>query len=195
MNIDELTKPENILHISLNIDKSIFENIFSKMEFLGAYEYILGAFKRHNIQTINISMNDIRYFSNEYGHEKNLRRKRNMAPASPQHEEFMKQFTEITERFEPTLKYKTDKIDILTEPEILKAITSSKKNIVMISGFTTDVEILITANILYHSGFIPVVISDATSTYSERMFFTALEFISMSGEVIDSRDLIKIWEY
>lgn len=195
MNIENLTNPENILHISLNINKSTFEDVFSKMEFLGAYEYILSAFKRYNIPTISISMEDMDYLFREYGAEKHLRRKRNMAPVSPQHAEFIKQFSEITDLYIPALRFKTNKIDILTDPDIFKAINSANRKIIMISGFTTDLEILITTAILFNSGFIPVVISDATSTYSERMFFTALEFISMTAEVIDSRDLIKKWEY
>ena len=195
MNIENLTNPENILHISLNVNKSIFEDVFSKMEFIGAYEYILSAFKRYNIPTMNIAIENMDILSKEYGAEKHNRRKRNMAPVSPQHEMFLKQFSEITDHYEPDLKFKTNKIDILTEPEIFDAIKSTGRKIIMISGFTTDIEILITTAILYNSGFIPVVISDATSTYSERMFFTALEFISMTGEVIDSRDLIKKWEY
>ncbi|WP_276968497.1 hypothetical protein [Metallibacterium scheffleri] len=113
MNIENLTNPENILHISLNVNKSIFKDVFSKMEFIGAYEYILSAFKRYNIPTMNIAIENMDHLSKEYGAEKHNRRKRNMAPVSPQHEMFLKQFSEITDHYEPDLRFKTNKIDIL----------------------------------------------------------------------------------
>ena len=67
------------------------------------------------------------------------------------------------------------------------------KTTVMIAGFYTEVDVFITAAEALMHDFYSVVISDATSTFSERVFFQSLDMISQVVEVIDTRDLEKIW--
>ena len=193
--MEEIISPEKILHLSLNIKGTIFENVFSKMEFLGAYEYIMEQFQNLMIPTLSVSITPNNFYSSRYRDEKDQRRLKNVAPRGPQHDEFMGKFYSLVKKFPPISSFERNCIDIMTDIDISNAIRQSGKKVIVLSGFTTDSEIMINSSLLHYNGFIPVVISDATSTFSERMFFTALEFISLSGEVIDSRDLMKIWGY
>jgi nicotinamidase-related amidase len=60
-------------------------------------------------------------------------------------------------------------------------------------GFHTETAILRSALSGLDHGIMPIVVSDAVSSYSERIYYEALDIISQSTEIIDSRDLMKRW--
>ncbi|MHB8360915.1 MAG: isochorismatase family protein [Thermoplasmataceae archaeon] len=194
MDIEKVTNAEDIINIAINIEKTKFKSIFSKMEFLGAYEYLMENFKKYKIPTIFVDIDLRKFDDTEYGMEKEYRRNKSMAPVGPFEDEFMKKFTILSERYNGGKNLTVNSINIFDNSVIEKEMQKNEKKVIMLTGFNTDREILINSSLVFFKGFIPVVVSDATSTYSERMFFNSLEFISMYGEVIDSRDLMKAWD-
>ncbi|WP_162509716.1 isochorismatase family protein [Thermogymnomonas acidicola] len=83
--------------------------------------------------------------------------------------------------------------DAFSSPALADAVRASGKRTVLLTGFTTELEVYVTSISALSRNYFSVVVSDATSTYSERVYYEALDLISRSVEVIDTRDLMKIW--
>ena len=60
--------------------------------------------------------------------------------------------------------------------------------------FFTDTDIFISSIEASLREFNTIVISDITSTYSERLYFQSLEMISQFVDIIDTRDLMLIYD-
>ena len=121
---------------------------------------------------------------------KENRRKERITPPSKLDKKFENQFANYILNMSPV---KIQSPDIFSNEEVKRSIRSSGKKILFITGFFTEVDVLRSSASALDNGYISFVISDATSTYSERVYYEALDIISQYNEVIDSRDLMKLW--
>ena len=64
-----------------------------------------------------------------------------------------------------------------------------RKKTVLFGGFFTDTDVFISSIGASMLEYRSIVVSDISSTYSERLYFQSLEMISQFIDVIDTRDL------
>jgi nicotinamidase-related amidase len=200
VDISHILEPELCLIINLNFHEDIFKNSFSKMEFIMAMDYLDPKIDELHIDTLNVDTTHAKkpIRANSKGKElyeaiKHERKERLIPVTSEMDKQFIEQFSRKYDHSGNEIQ--SESKDVMLDTRIVHKIESNSPGTIVFTGFKTDYEILassITAEIM---GYYSVVISDATSTYSERLFFSSLELISQNLEVIDTRDLMKIWGY
>jgi nicotinamidase-related amidase len=176
--------------IMINYSPEFFEHSFSKMEFLMGMDYMNGFINKFGISTIftqrklnyHIENLDIKHLRERK--EKN--RKNNTVPESKYDKGFLEDF-----KGKISMKniIKTEKEDVFYHSELEDRLKELGKNTLLFGGFFTDKDIFISAVNANIREFSSLVISDITSTYSERLYFQSLEMISQFVDVIDTRDL------
>lgn len=193
--IGEIVDPSDVVIVNLNFSMDNFEKCFSKMEFTMGMDYLSWAIPRFNIPNIftrKTGASSERAEIESYWDKKIFNRSAHSAPASILDEKFRNEF----EKYLPDESSRfvdVRKADAFLDSGLEDEIRRLGKGTVMITGFYTEVDVFITAMQALMHDFFSVVISDATSTYSERVFFQSLDSISQVVEVIDTRDLEKIW--
>lgn len=193
--IKKIVNPSDVVILKLNYNTENFEKCFSKMEFTMGMDYLSWAIDKFDIPTIFTEksvMSSERDDINTYWDLKIFNRSAHSAPKSSLDEKFMEEYRKYLPDGS-SKRLEVRKADAFFGSGLEKEIRMLGKGTVMITGFFTEVDVYITAmQALMHDLF-SVVISDATSTYSERVFFQSLDSISQVVEVIDTRDLEKIW--
>ncbi len=177
--------------ILLNPRDDIFSNIFSKLEFLNAFGYLKWLSDQTGAPTIRIDVIPVNNRLAEYQLLKNKRSLQRIAPKSNLDEDFVSRFSELVRNVRRKLV--VDSEDILHSREVKDELFSGKFDSFLITGFLVERSVLRFAFSALDHGILPIVVSDATSTYSERIYYECLDIISQSAEVIDSRDLMRRW--
>ncbi len=181
--------------IMLNYDDDFFKNTFSKMEFLMGMDYVNNLTKKFNLPVLftkrelnyKIKNNDIK----EARDKKENKRIENKPPETSYDEKFLNQFRD---KIEIKNQINVKKEDIFYNTDLENYIKKYHKNTVLLGGFFTDTDIFISSIEASLREFNTIVISDITSTYSERLYFQSLEMISQFVDVIDTRDLMLIYD-
>ena len=196
-NLERLSKysissPGDVSFLIINYTGDQFSRIFSKMEFVTAIRYVSEASKKFSIPVIyaskEISGNSpIRSYLNE----KLEKRSRFLPAMSAYDERFREGFIRYLPSGDKVIRVTSE--DAFKSDEVRIALDHYGRRAVYICGFRTEVEVHMTALSCLSNGYFPVVVSDATSTFSERSFYSALDSMSQVVEVIDTRDLIKLW--
>lgn len=191
----ELAEPNRVAIINLNYSESIFKEIFSKMEFIIAWEFLEEKVKKYSIPMLYthlVEKDGAKSQFASYLHKKEKTRAEHTAPKSPLDADFIRKF----QAYLPSVSDQISNVpheDIFLESDVEKWIRDSGRDTIMFTGFYTERDVFVSAFEALMRKYYSVIISDATSTYSERIFFTSLDLISQNVEVIDTRDLEKIW--
>lgn len=193
--IKKIVNLADVVVVYLNFNEENFENCFSKMEFTMGMDYMSWAVNQFNLPVIYTekvgeatSVKDLM----DYRKVKIFNRSAHTAPKSSLDDKFRKEFkNHLPDSSSRVIK--VTKEDAFFNSPLREEIEKLGKHTVMLGGFFTEVDVYITALQALMNDFFSVVISDTTSTYSERMFFNSLDIISQVVEVIDTRDLEKIW--
>ncbi len=181
--------------IMLNYDDDFFKNTFSKMEFLMGMDYMNKLIKKFDLPVIftkrelnyKIKNNDIMKAKNK----KENKRIKNRPPESSYDGKFLEQFKNKTE-IKNQINVKKE--DIFYNTDIENYIKEFHKNTLLFGGFFTDTDIFISSIEANLREFNAIVVSDITSTYSERLYFQSLEMISQFVDVIDTRDFMSMYD-
>ncbi|HKJ96849.1 MAG TPA: isochorismatase family cysteine hydrolase [Thermoplasmataceae archaeon] len=193
--IERIVEPSHAAILFLNFTEDNFEKCFSKMELTMGMDYLSWAIRKFEIPTIfaNLAEDpDIPEDLAEYRDSKIFNRSAHSAPKSSLDAKFMNEFQKyLPDKNSTSIEVKRE--DAFFSSGLAEKIRKMGKTTVMIAGFYTEVDVFITAAEALMHDFYSVVISDATSTFSERVFFQSLDMISQVVEVIDTRDLEKIW--
>ncbi len=181
--------------IMLNYDDNFFKNTFSKMEFLMGMDYMNNLIKKFDLPVI-FTKRELNYKINndeikEIRNKKENKRIENKPPESSYDEKFLKDFKEkiIIKNL-----INVKKEDIFYNTDIENYIKKFNRKTLLFGGFFTDTDIFISSIEANLREFKSIVISDITSTYSERLYFQSLEMISQFVDVIDTRDLMSIYD-
>ncbi len=94
----------------------------------------------------------------------------------------------------PEKYFKISDEDIFRNAKIRSEIKRYNRSNILFCGFYTESDIYMSASESILNGYYAYVLSDGTSTISERTYFEALDLLSQSVEIIDSRDLLRNWE-
>ena len=189
----DIINEKKILVLHLNHKLETFSKVFSKFEVITALDFLKHACDKFQIPELFLNIDETTIKDDElysYYKLKENRRKERITPPSKLDKKFESQFANYILNMSPV---KIQSPDIFSNEEVKRSIRSSGKKILFITGFFTEVDVLRSSASAMDNGYIPFVISDATSTYSERVYYEALDIISQYNEVIDSRDLMKLW--
>ncbi len=189
---DHINKAD-VLILHINEEVAIFRDIFSKLEMVTALGFLDAASKKFSIPSVFMHVsaphNDDKSLE-EYLQLKEKRRKDRKTGPSALDNKFENQFLKYADMVS---SMDVASHDIFTDSDVCKLIEGSGRKILFFAGFFTELDILRSSASALDRGYIPFVISDATSTYSERIYYEALDIISQYNEVIDTRDLGKVW--
>ncbi|MCL4323448.1 MAG: isochorismatase family protein [Candidatus Thermoplasmatota archaeon] len=184
-------KNGDFFHIAINTNEDYFRHVFSKMEYIMAYEYLENLMGRLSINSYRISVPDKIYRGNDMGFKNYLNERKNIFSKQPLNrleEDFMERFRKFEIQKLPEIKL--NRMSVWSEDKAMKLFEKEDKAHILITGFNTDNEIFINATNSSDMGFVPIVLSDGVSAPSERNHFNALEFMSKFTYMVDSRDLM-----
>ena len=182
--------PDDTAVVMINYSTDFFRHTFSKMEFLMGMDYMNSFISKYNIPVLftrrklyydirNHELKEIRDFK-----EKN--RKKNMPPGSDYDENFIKQFDR---KIAIENEINVHREDIFFQSNIENILNNMGRKTILFGGFFTDTDVFISSVSASIREYRSLVVSDISSTYSERLYFQSLEMISQFIDVIDTRDL------
>jgi nicotinamidase-related amidase len=187
-----LDHPDNIVFVIINYVPEQFDRIFSRMEFVTAISYMARAADKMHVPLLYPVRNvEDKSDMRRYMDEKMQIRIRSLPPKSSFDDRFRLEYEKYMPENDLIAPVKSE--NIFSDSKFLEAFFKTGKKVVYLMGFQTEVEVQISAMGAISNGIFPVIVSDATSTFSERTYFEALDLMSQIIEVIDTRDLIKIW--
>ncbi len=193
--IEKIVEPSKAVILFLNFSEDNFEKCFSKMEFTMGMDYLSWAIKKFNMPTIFTNLVGYQGTPDDlldYRENKVFNRSAHSAPKSTLDAKFMQEFRKYLPDDQSTFM-SVKREDAFFGSGLAERIRQMGRTTVMVAGFYTEIDVFITAAEALMHDFYSVVVSDATSTFSERVFFQSLDVISQVVEVIDTRDLEKIW--
>ncbi|MHB1709378.1 MAG: cysteine hydrolase family protein [Thermoplasmataceae archaeon] len=187
-----ISSPDDVSFLVINYSGDQFSRIFSRMEFVTAIRYVSEASKKFSIPVI-YARKEVSETSplRNYLNEKLEERTRFLPAMSSYDERFREEFVKYLPSDDKIISVTSE--DAFKSDDVRIALKNYGRRAVYICGFRTEVEVHMTALSCLSNGYFPVVVSDATSTFSERSFYSALDSMSQVVEVIDTRDLIKLW--
>ncbi|MEM0156752.1 MAG: isochorismatase family protein [Thermoplasmataceae archaeon] len=182
---------ENTAILGINLKLDCFSGVFSKLEFINAVTYLRNLADRNNISSFNVSTVAEDNGFRAYMQMKMERRLQRSAPKSALDRGFDAQFEKMFSDADDSILSKSE--DIFSSSVLIDILHENRIRYALIIGFHTETAVLRSALSALDHGIMPVVVSDAVSSYSERIYYEALDIISQSVEIIDSRDLMKRW--
>lgn len=185
-----LYDPEMIAVLGINIQSSTFKRIFSKLEFLTAFSYLLDFAERKSIPYSAVeymgSPDDVTSIS-PYVKNKIEVMSGRKASTLPMPADFTGKFASLEK------KSRLHSSTTLNLRSAFREMKAAGLTVAFLTGFVTEFHVLGAAFEAIGEGIIPVVISDAVSSANERLHFQGLEIMSNFSFVIDSRDLMNRW--
>ena len=194
--LDPIPDPDDVSVVFINYTIENFAESFSKMENVTAMDYLVAKIEETGIESQYVftgSANAEKGSPMEsYLALKNERRRRTMAPKSSMDARFISEFTNyLPEQNSPI--FVSASSDIFGSKDLSEKLSKSGRRSIFLCGYFVEREIYHNVITSLDHGFFPFVISDAVSTYSERVFYGSLDLLSQIAEVIDTRDLMKKW--
>lgn len=193
---EKLTDPKRVTIVNLNYSERTFEDIFSKMEFVAAADYLFPSAEKFSIPMIYTKKDGSKRVGDEEFHSylkmKTENRSKHLAAKSP----FDKEFVDSFKQYLPSSKQQIVQVpneDIFLDSSLMEIIEDSHADTILFTGFLTETDVYASAIGALMRGYYSIVVSDATSTYSERIFYESLDLMSQVIEIIDTRDLMKLW--
>ncbi len=188
-NIVQHITPADTAIVAINLTPDHFRDVFSKFEFLNAATYLHNLAEKNKIPVIHVLTSIPQDGFKTYRQMKAERRLQRKAPKSVLDRDFDSQFASMLGRISDSIRTEND--DIFSSSNLLDLLGRNQTTYALIMGFHTETAILRSALSGLDHGIMPIVVSDAVSSYSERIYYEALDIISQSTEIIDSRDLMK----
>ncbi|WP_297216528.1 cysteine hydrolase family protein [Thermoplasma sp.] len=182
--------PANSMIVLMNATLDNFKQIFSKLEFITSMNFIISAAKRYGIPMLAIERKFRQSRLSSYISRKYSQKLISLMSPSSYDDDYIRQFNDLG-LIQGIEVYNED---IFSSEDVARIITESGKTTIVFTGFFTESDIYISAMESLLHDYYTFVVSDATSTISERTYFEALDLLSQHVEVIDSRDLMRYWE-
>jgi len=183
----------DVLILHINHRAEIFSDVFSKFEMLTALDFLEKASRKFVIPELFMNVDYAgRENSNlsKYYELKEERRRGRIVSASKLDQKFAEEFQKYVSGTSLTVNASRD---LFADNRVDNILKRYGRKVLFLTGFFTEIEILRSSASALDNGYMSFVVSDATSTYSERVYYEALDIISQYNEVIDTRDLMKQW--
>ena len=182
MHEDLKIQPVDSIFIAINPGVENFNNVSTKFEVVTAFEYIFEAASKRQIPTI---------FCRRRG-PLNMDKGVNSLHVTAFDDEFSSRYQKVlSSSKEGYLPY--DGLDAFTSSDLVNKIKLSLRSAICIFGIPIEMDVIASVFGAIRLGWKPFLISDASSSVSERIFYESVDIMSRVATIIDSRDLMKSW--
>ena len=174
--------------VVLNPSLDLFIKIFTKFEVVTAFEYLAEAVSRFSIPVFVASRRDdtMRLINKDESNVETQKFK------SRYDDEFITRYTKILSTL-PSHKYEYTDFDVFSLSDLKTSISETHRKNILICGNWLETDIIGSVFGSFKLSVTPIVVSDACSSESERIFYESLDVLSRITKIIDTRDLLKEW--
>ena len=175
--------------VVLNPSLDRFIKIFTKFEVVTAFEYLTEVISRLSIPVFIASVRDetLKGFTNKK--ESNVETQRFK---SRYDDEFITRYTKILSKL-PSQRYQYTGFDAFSLSDLKTSISETHRKNILICGNWLETDIIGSVFGSFKLPVPPIIVSDACSSESERIFYESLDVLSRITSIIDTRDLLKEW--
>jgi|YelNatPaOPRAMG01_1025707.scaffolds.fasta_scaffold00402_31 nicotinamidase-related amidase len=182
MHEDLKIRPDDTIFMAINPEAENFKVISTKFEVVTAFEYIFEAARKREIPAIFCRRSEALTFQDGV----------NSIHISSFDDEFFKRYKHVLST--SNNDYITyDGLDAFTSLDLVNKIKLSGRSAVCIFGMPIEMDVIASVFGAIRLGWKPYLISDASSSLSERIFYESVDIMSRVATIIDSRDLMKSW--
>ena len=174
--------------VVLNPSLDRFIKIFTKFEVVTAFEYLAGAVSKFSIPVFVASTRDetMRLINKDESNAETQKFK------SRYDDEFITRYTKILSTL-PSHRYEYTGFDVFSLSDLKTSIYETNRKNILICGNWLETDIIGSIFGSFKLSVTPIVVSDACSSESERIFYESLDVLSRITKIIDTRDLLKEW--
>ena len=174
--------------VVLNPSLDLFIKIFTKFEVVTAFEYLAEAVSRFSIPVFVASRRDdmMRLINEDESNVETQKFK------SRYDDEFITRYTKILSTL-PSHRYEYTGFDVFSLSDLKTSIYETNRKNILICGNWLETDIIGSVFGSFKMSVTPIVVSDACSSESERIFYESLDVLSRITRIIDTRDLLKEW--
>ena len=174
--------------VVLNPSLDRFIKIFTKFEVVTAFEYLAEAVSRFSIPVFVASRRDdtMRLINKDGSNVETQKFK------SRYDDEFITRYTKILSTL-PSHRYEYTGFDVFSLSDLKTSIYETNRKNILICGNWLETDIIGSVFGSFKLSVTPIVVSDACSSESERIFYESLDVLSRITRIIDTRDLLKEW--
>ena len=174
--------------VVLNPSLDLFIKIFTKFEVVTAFEYLAEAVSRFSIPVFVASRRDdtMRLINKDESNVETQKFK------SRYDDEFITRYTKILSTL-PSHRYEYTGFDVFSLSDLKTSISETHRKNILICGNWLETDIIGSVFGSFKLSVTPIVVSDACSSESERIFYEYLDVLSRITRIIDTRDLLKEW--
>ena len=183
-----IPKESSCAIVVLNPSLDRFIKIFTKFEVVTAFEYLAGAVSKFSIPVFVASTRDetMRLINKDESNVETQKFK------SRYDDEFITRYTKILSTL-PSHKYEYTDFDVFSLSDLKTSISETHRKNILICGNWLETDIIGSVFGSFKLSVTPIVVSDACSSESERIFYESLDVLSRITRIIDTRDLLKEW--
>ena len=174
--------------VVLNPSLDRFIKIFTKFEVVTAFEYLAEAVSKFSIPVFVASTRDetMRLINKDESNVETQKFK------SRYDDEFITRYTKILSTL-PSHRYEYTGFDVFSLSDLKTSISETHRKNILICGNWLETDIIGSVFGSFNMSVTPIVVSDACSSESERIFYESLDVLSRITRIIDTRDLLKEW--
>jgi hypothetical protein len=174
--------------VVLNPSLDRFIKIFTKFEVVTAFEYLAEAVSKFSIPVFVASTRDetMRLINKDESNVETQKFK------SRYDDEFITRYTKILSTL-PSHRYEYTGFDVFSLSDLKTSISETHRKNILICGNWLETDIIGSVFGSFKMSVTPIVVSDACSSESERIFYESLDVLSRITRIIDTRDLLKEW--
>ena len=174
--------------VVLNPSLDRFIKIFTKFEVVTAFEYLAEAVSKFSIPVFVASTRDetMRLINKDESNVETQKFK------SRYDDEFITRYTKILSTL-PSHRYEYTGFDVFSLSDLKTSISETHRKNILICGNWLETDIIGSVFGSFKMSVTPIVVSDACSSESERIFYESLDVLSRITKIIDTRDLLKEW--
>ena len=174
--------------VVLNPSLDRFIKIFTKFEVVTAFEYLAESVSRFSIPVFVASTRDetMRLINKDESNVETQKFK------SRYDDEFITRYTKILSTL-PSHRYEYTGFDVFSLSDLKTSISETHRKNILICGNWLETDIIGSVFGSFKMSVTPIVVSDACSSESERIFYESLDVLSRITRIIDTRDLLKEW--
>jgi nicotinamidase-related amidase len=182
MHEDLKIRPDDTIFIAINPGVENFKDVSTKFEVVTAFEYIFEAARKRQIPAIFCRRKE----------PLNMDKGVNSLHVTAFDDEFSSRYQKVlSSSKEGYLPY--DGLDAFTSSDLVNRIKLSLRSAICIFGIPIEMDVIASVFGAIRLGWKPFLISDASSSVSERIFYESVDIMSRVATIIDSRDLMKSW--
>ena len=195
--LSELIVPGRSLILLLNPDDQHFSRTFGKMEFNNAMKVLLDLHSGHGVPIITVAceyLNNTESLRDQVMKQKRDLRTSRSSSQSGQYENLLKEYREVMRQLSDATAAVSNRENVFADNNVTDKVNFDITDRVIVAGFDTDAEVLMSATGAISRGILPIIVSDGVSSPSERLHFGALEIMSGFAEIVDSREIQALFE-